>query len=295
MKKKNKQIIIGTANFGLNYGQGNLCTKLDDKEIVQILNYAQLNGIDILDTAINYGNCSKILGDKGIKKWKVITKLPKLPNKTKNPYDWCNKQILTSIKEMNVCNLDGVLLHYPEDVAKTKNNEILKSLFDLKKEGIIGKIGISIYEKKEIDELLDFFKPEIIQCPLNIIDTRLLDNNYLENISKTGIEIHIRSIFLQGILLNSLENLPYKFLKFSDFWLSWKDWLESKKLNPLEACIRFVNSIPFIEKIIVGINSKNQLKEVIKYFEKPSISDKPKFNLFPNENLLDPRTWDNQK
>ena len=290
MRKKNKQLIIGTANFGQNYGQGNLNTQLESEEIAKILDFAKNKKVNILDTAINYGDCSKKLGELGVKKWKIITKLPKIPRGIENAYDWCHYQVLKSIKELKVNKLEAVLLHYPEDL-KSYETEIIESLLALKKNGIISKIGVSTYNKKEIDEILEIFQPEIIQCPLNIIDTRLLENNYLENISNLGIEIHVRSIFLQGILLNSLENLPLQFLKFKNFWLYWENWLISNGLQPLEACIKFINSISFIDKVIIGINSKNQLIQVLKYFDKTFLINKPDFSPLINDRLLDPRIW----
>jgi len=290
-----KKIVIGTANFGMDYGIGHNQNKLIDSDIVEIINTAKKTGIDTIDTAISYGNCEKILGKIGLKNWKVITKLPQIPLEVKKPYEWCNDQILSSLKKLNIYNLDGVLLHHPKDILKLENKDILQSLFDLKKDNIIKKIGVSIYEKRDLEDILELFCPEIIQCPLNIIDTRLLENNYLESISKLGIEIHIRSIFLQGILLNSFKELPKEFSKFQNFWIYWKTWLETNKLSPLEACIRFVNSISYVDKILVGVNSKCQLSEIIKYFEKPSINYKPSINFQKIEELIDPRFWKNNK
>ena len=110
-----------------------------------------------------------------------------------------------------------------------------------------------------------------------------------------GIEVHIRSIFLQGVLKFSTDNIPKEFKKFKKFWTDWELWLMSKKLTPIEACIRFINSIEGIDKIVVGVNSTLHLKEIFHYYRKPPIYDKPKWDSSVPTELIDPRLWNKKK
>mgnify|MGYP001158066830 FL=1 len=286
-----KKIVIGTANFGMDYGIGHNQNKLIDSDIVEILKTAKKLGIDTIDTAISYGNSLNRLGELGIRNFKIITKFPKIPDDRKKQTNWFNEQIESTLKLLDVNSLEAILLHYPKDILENKNSELIHFLLNLKNQGVTKKIGVSIYEKNELDEILEIFKPEIIQCPINIFDNRLLEQNYLEKISNKGIEIHIRSIFLQGLLLFKKEEIPQEFLKYYNIWEEWYNWLNTTKLNPLEACIRYTNSLKSVDKIVVGINSAHQLKQITKYMRKPKLNKKPNWQNSISKDLIDPRLW----
>ncbi|MBS22283.1 MAG: hypothetical protein CML72_00495 [Rhodobacterales bacterium] len=119
----------------------------------------------------------------------------------------------------------------------------------------------------------------------------MLEQNYLEKISNKGIEIHIRSIFLQGLLLFKKEEIPQEFLKYYNIWEEWYNWLNTTKLNSLEACIRYTNSLKSVDKIVVGINSARQLKQITKYMRKPKLKKKPNWQNSISKDLIDPRLW----
>ncbi len=285
------KIVIGTANFGMDYGIGNNQKKLLDSDIFEIINAAKKIGVNTIDTAISYGNSLNRLGKFGVDNFKIITKFPKIPESKKKQTKWFKEQIEKTLKQLDVNNLEAILLHYPKDILEEKNSELIDFLLNLKNKGVINKIGVSIYEKNEIEEILKIFKPEIIQCPINIFDNRLLEKNYLENISKEGIEIHIRSIFLQGLLLLKREKIPQEFLKFKNLFEEWHNWLKITKLNPLEACIRYTNSLEIVDKIVVGIDSAYHLKQIMKYMKKPKLTKRPNWQNSISRELIDPRLW----
>ena len=285
------KIVIGTANFGMDYGIGNNQKKLLDSDILDIISVAKKKGIETIDTAVSYGNSLKRLGEIGINDFKIITKFPRIPVDKKNQTNWFDDQVSRTLEQLGISSLEAILLHYPRDILENKNFELIHFLSNLKKDGVIKKIGVSIYEKNELEEILKIFKPEIIQCPINLFDNRLLEKNYLEEISNKGIEVHIRSIFLQGLLLFKKEEMPQEFLKFQNIWEEWYNWLKIIKLNPLEACIRYTNSIKGVDKIVVGINSANQLKQIIKYMRKPKLNKEPNWQNPISTKLIDPRLW----
>ncbi|MFL2803122.1 MAG: aldo/keto reductase [Paracoccaceae bacterium] len=285
------KIVIGTANFGMDYGIGNNQKKLLDSDILDIISVAKKKGIETIDTAVSYGNSLKRLGEIGINDFKIITKFPRIPVDKKNQTNWFDDQVSRTLEQLGISSLEAILLHYPKDILENKNFELIHFLSNLKKDGVIKKIGVSIYEKNELEEILKIFKPEIIQCPINLFDNRLLEKNYLEEISNKGIEVHIRSIFLQGLLLFKKEEMPQDFLKFQNIWQEWYNWLKIIKLNPLEACIRYTNSIKGVDKIVVGINSAHQLKQIIKYMRKPKLYKEPNWQNPISTKLIDPRLW----
>ena len=285
------KIVIGTANFGMDYGIGNNQKKLLDSDILEIISIAKKKGIETIDTADSYGNSLKRLGEFGVNDFKVITKFPRIPDYKKNQTNWFNDQVTGTLKQLGISSLEAILLHYPKDIFENKNYKLIHFLSNLKKDGVIKKIGVSIYEKNELEEILKIFKPDIIQCPINLFDNRLLETNYLEEISNKGIEVHVRSIFLQGLLLFKKEEIPQEFLKFQNIWQEWYNWLKITKLNPLEACIRYTNYIKGIDKIVVGINSANQLKQIIKYMRKPKLYKELNWQNPISKELIDPRLW----
>ena len=287
----NKKLIIGTANFGMNYGISVNQKKLLDKDIIDILVSAEKMGIETLDTAISYGDSIERLGNVGVQKFKIICKIPRIPFDIKNPSDWYKLSVTNLIKKLNKNNLEAILLHYPKDLLINKNHKLIQTLLDFKKNKIVNKIGVSIYEKKELEEILKIFKPDIIQCPINIFDNRLTKNNFLKRVSDNSIEIHARSIFLQGLLLQDGNKIPEEFSKFEKFFKKWENWLKLSNLNSLEACIMYTNLISEVTKIVVGINSAVQLKEIIKYKNKNIKFEIPKWQNTVDKELIDPRKW----
>ena len=287
----NKKLIIGTANFGMNYGISVNQKKLLDKDIIDILVSAEKMGIETLDTAISYGDSIERLGNVGVQKFKIICKIPRIPFDIKNPSDWYKLSVTKVIKKLNINNLEAILLHYPNDLLINKNHKLIQTLLDFKKNKIVNKIGVSIYEKKELEDILKIFKPDIVQCPINIFDNRLTKNNFLKRVSDKSIEIHARSIFLQGLLLQNVNKIPEEFSKFEKLFKKWENWLKLNNLNSLEACIMYTNFISEVTKIVVGINSAVQLKEIIKYKNKNIKFEIPKWQNTVDKELIDPRKW----
>ena len=116
-------------------------------------------------------------------------------------------------------------------------------------------------------------------------------DNFLKRFSDKGIEIHARSIFLQGLLLQDVNKIPEEFLKFEKLFKKWENWLKLNNLNSLEACIMYTNFISEITKIVVGINSAVQLKEIIKYKNKNIKFEIPNWRNKVDKELIDPRKW----
>ena len=136
------------------------------------------------------------------------------------------------------------------------------------------------------------FRFDLIQAPLNIFDQRLINSGWLKKLKNMKIEVHARSIFLQGVLLLKHNQLPKKLKKFSKYWKLWETWLKKNKLSPIHACLLFVARQDKLDGIIVGCDSKAHLTEILK-FKKMKI--KNNFLTFKmkikNKELIDPRKW----
>ena len=210
-----KQLILGTAQFGYRYGISNQNQKISLSETRSVLNCGIKNKINFLDTAISYGRSEEILGKIGVGEYKIISKLPKIPSNISDVSLWVINQTQSSIKRLNVKSLYGILLHHPSDLVGQHSSHLIKALDTLKSIGLVNKIGISIYDPKELDRYFSLLNIDIVQAPLNIIDRRLILSGWLSKLHNNKVEIHIRSIFLQGLLLMQRNNIPSKFKKWS--------------------------------------------------------------------------------
>ena len=281
-----KKLIIGTANFGQNYGLNN--KKIKKKEILKILNYSYKNGVRIIDTAINYGNSEKIIGKLKNKNWKVISKIPNISENIKNINAHLYKLILKTQKNLNTKIVYAILIHNPENLLDKRGKKIYNTLLNFKKIGLINKIGVSIYKFDQITILMNKYNFDIIQLPFNLIDRRLLNKNLLKKLKKNKIEVHTRSIFLKGLLLK--DKLPNKFKKWQNIWSKIRVLKKNEKINNLALCLQFIKRYSKIDKIVVGVDSLKQIKEILK-----ELKSKRKLTL-PNiqckdEKLINPNLW----
>ena len=282
---------LGTVQFGQSYGIANKVGQVNREDVKDILDYAYLSGIDTLDTAISYGESEKVLGDVGVKDWKVISKLPSIPKDCSNIDVWISNQVDLSLKRLEIRFLDGLLLHKPSQLLTPNGKRIWNSLLKLREENKIKKIGFSIYMSEELDILMRDFQPCIVQAPYNIIDRRLADLGWLEKMYQSGIEIHIRSIFLQGLLLFNKKDRPIFFNKWSPVWEKWHKWLAELDLTALEASLSFALDDERIAKVIVGVDGISHLQEILSSLNTP-VSDFPEELCEQDPDLIDPTHWD---
>lgn len=284
------KLSIGTVQFGIDYGVANSSGKVSYDEVQIILKEAKLNNLVTIDTAAAYGESEEVLGKSGVEEFQLITKLPEIPLDVKNITSYIEESLFSSLRRLKVEKVYGFLLHRPSQLFLNEGAEIYQALLSIKEQGYIEKIGASIYQPEELDKLFEKYELDMIQAPLNIFDRRLIDTGWLSRLQENDVEVHVRSVFLQGLLLMSRSQRPEKFNRWNGLWEKWDEWLAENKLTPLEATIRYVLSIPEISKIVVGIDSNSQLKEIIaaEKGDLPKIPD----DLFSDDvNLLNPAKW----
>jgi len=284
------KIALGTVQFGLNYGITNQAGQVTHKEASAILRLAKANGIDTLDTAIGYGESEQKLGEIGAQDWQIVTKLPAIPEDCTDICQWVNNAIDGSLHRLKVSHLYGVLLHRPQQLLGKGGDRLFLALQRLKDDKIVKKIGVSIYDPSELDALSDHYKFDLVQAPFNVIDRRLIESGWMRKLSDQGTELHVRSVFLQGLLLMTKENRPAKFDRWINLWNSWEDWLTVSRLSATEACVRYALSFPEISQVVVGVDSRQQLSEIMA----ASSGSMPELPNHINSNvieLLSPACW----
>lgn len=284
------RIALGTAQFGLPYGVANQKGQLGQLEANQAVKIAENGGIDTIDTAILYGNSESSLGRAGITGFKVVTKLPAIPEDCSNVGAWIYEQVEASISRLNTKKLYGLLLHRPAQLLDANGDQIYAAMMHLKEIGKVQKIGISTYSTDELAVFTKYFDFDLIQAPFNLIDRRLLTSGWLAKLNGKGVEIHVRSVFLQGLLLMSKKSTPSKFQPWSNIWHQWHEWLDINKVSALQACISFALSFKEIDKVVVGIDDTDHLQDILLAANNKKIYEYPNI-ISESEDLINPANW----
>lgn len=285
------KLALGTAQFGMEYGIANKNGKVSLDEANAIITLGRLAGIDTLDTAMAYGDSEESLGKLSTEDFHVITKLPSFGSTSKNLQEMVRDQVVNSLAKLKQVKLSGLLLHRPDELLSDVGAEIWLALNAVKEEGLVELIGYSIYSPDELDCIYSNYQPDIVQAPYSIIDRRLCSSGWMDQLHSDGVEIHVRSIFLQGLLLMEAASRPTNFDEWSHLWSSWENWLDNSNLSKLEGALQFVLSNPKITKIVVGVDSTVQLEEIIRATES-GVTAVPPPELYSDcVRLINPANW----
>ena len=283
-----RKIVIGTANFGMKYGLG--YKNLNPKEIKKILSFSKKNGIRTLDTAPSYKNAFENLRRNKIENWDIISKIPSIPKNIDNINHHIQKIFFSNLKKINLSKIHTILIHDEKDILNvTKGKKILKILNHFKKEKLVKRVGCSIYDSHKVKRVIKNYDFDVIQCPYNILDRRIISSGWFNKLKNKGVEVHIRSIFLQGLLVNEVVYKKKNFKKWKKFFLEWFQNLKNNNIQAIDYCLSDLSDFNF-DKIIVGINNCDNLKDVVnfKLIRNRDTMLKIKTN---DLNLIDPRNW----
>lgn len=289
MKDINK-IILGTAQFGLNYGINNKLGKPARETVFEILNLAYDSGIRFLDTAEVYGDAHKIIGDfhahNPNRKFNIISKIPH------GLIDNLINKIPGYLQELNIDELYALLFH-SFDSYKSNRPVIERFRDDKQFNRGLKSIGVSIYTNEQLEEVIDDEMVDIIQLPFNLFDNYNLRGKLIEKAKEKGKEVHTRSAFLQGLFfMEDNSNAIFEALQ-SELRLIReiaRDLTVSISALALNYCLQQ----NMIDKVLIGVDSKYQLEENLKVIptEIPErYINEIKSIIVQNRNLLDPSKW----
>lgn len=285
------KLALGTVQFGMDYGI-NSGIKVEQNEVLKIVNLARKSGIKLIDTAQLYGSSEKVLGNVNTVDFDIVTKSRAFEQDiiNENEANLVINDLDHSLKLLKQKSLYAFLVHHGEDLLKPGGEMIFNKLQILKEQGLVKKIGFSAYIDNQLIKIIDRFDIDIIQLPMNILDNRLINNGLLNKLYSRGIEIHTRSVFLQGLLLMDMDKRPKYFDRWSNLWKFWYEWLTDNKLSPLEASIRYMISKPEISRVLVGVDNKEQLKNIVNASDGnvPTIPEELKTD---DPDLLNPGNW----
>jgi len=298
---KENKLVLGTAQLGLDYGIANKSGKPEENKAFEIMKYAAEKGINYFDTAYSYGNSEIIIGkflkihEKYKNKVNIITKMAPL-NKEKLEEKDINNRFFESLHRLRQESIYCYMIHNFSDI-ENDCDEIGKVFLKLKENNYIKKIGVSIYDQFQLEYLVKYFDFDLIQLPISIFDQRLIEQDILHNLKRKNIEVHVRSIFLQGLLFLEENNLPPKMNKFKNYISKLNAISLKYNFSKEEIALLFVNAINEIDKIVIGVEKISQLQRNVKILDKSESFNKIKtlinFEDFSIEdtNIIDPRRW----
>ena len=296
MREYTSKIGLGTVQWGVEYGISNINGITPSAEAKRILKNARHCGINTIDTAYDYGIAEKVLGVNDISDFKVCTKIPSAKGidteeGIKKHYESCLNNSLKNLKRDRV---EYLLLHDCNDLLGNHHKKVASMMNKYKNTGKAIKVGFSAYSSEQINLAIKNFAPDIVQVPFSILDRRLLECGILKELKDRDIEVHARSIFLQGLLLMEPRELNRYFSPFLSQIRSWHELCKKQKTKPLDLALYYAVSQQSIDKCIIGISTLNQLKEAIN-----SLKDN-QFDIDPREltklgkmpkGLLNPTLW----
>lgn len=249
--QKNK-LALGTVQFGLDYGINNDSGKVPEEEVFQILDLSYESGIDILDSASAYGDSESVLGSyPNISRFNIISKFSKGD---------VEESVINSLKNLNVDKLYGCMVH---TFSLFKDNpKIFDEMISLKESEKITKIGFSLYHPDELQYLIyNEIKFDIVQVPYSIFDQRFGD--WFKKLKEMEVEIHVRSVFLQGLMFKDADSLPDIFNDVKDKIRKLHSLSKENQIPVASLCINFVTLNEDVDRVVMGVDNISNLQDNI--------------------------------
>jgi aryl-alcohol dehydrogenase-like predicted oxidoreductase len=287
--------MIGTAQFGQKYGIANKYGKVSEEEVGKILKIANENGIKYIDTAGSYGCSEIILGkNKLISDFNIVTKV--FLNKGSENPKCVASHIQSSIGNLGVKKLYGVLIHDPNDlIQESRRDEVFGRMEEAKSAGFVDKIGVSVSFVEQAKSIIERYNIDLIQIPCNILDQRFVKCGMVKELCDRGVEIHIRSIFLQGLLLMEAEEVDTYFDEIRNHLIYLREFATKRDTSVRKMAIGYARSLKEISKIIVGIDNDGQLIQILSDYNNSIVDvDFDQFCI-DDERFIVPSNWRNVK
>ena len=285
---------LGTAQFGNTYGISNITGKTKENQVKKIINYAEREKVKFIELADNYNNIKKIVKLIKKKEFKIIYKIKITKNFSKKSI---HNKLKSFLKLINKKNVYAILIHNINNLNKEQIREVFKIFQFMKEKKLVKKFGFSSYSFSAIKKIImsnQINKPNFLQVPLNIFDQSFTDKKKIFFLKKkNNIEIHIRSIFLQGLLLIQQNKLKKYFRKWRGLFKKFEKKKDISKLNSKEICIAFIKqNLKKFDSITLGVNSYNELKELMILFKKKNNKKINFKNLnSKDKNIIYPYLW----
>lgn len=282
-----QRLAIGTVQFGLDYGISNDRGQVPPQTVRQILEEGRAAGISVLDTAAAYGQSEAIVARslEPQSSFRIVTKTLSVSGGV--------QKVLARARES--AGRFGkasyaLLVHSAADLHGAEGDALWRGLLELRDAGLFEKIGISAYGSDDPPALARRFAPDVMQVPVSVLDQRLVGSGVLRALKLLGVEIHVRSVFVQGAIFLDPEALPPFLAPARGKLIRFHRMLAEHALTPLQAAIAFPMSLAEVDRVVVGVTSPQELGEIV-----AAANSRPHvpWQVFALDDdiLLDPRKW----
>jgi len=283
---KQSRLVLGTASFGMNYGATNADGKVAKEKIRAILEKCRIKGISELDTAQAYGRAEEELGEAGVGDFSITTKVYVHPGEGAKAV---TEKLARSLRYLKVKQIENLLLHNEDCLARDDAAPIAEELHRLVRSGLVRKVGLSSYEPKQALELCKKYGFQVVQLPGNALDQRLLQDGLFDRFLENKIEVQIRSVFLQGILIDYPKNLqavPQELIRQTE---EFRAKCRERGLTPVQGALGWAWQNLKQANIVVGVTGPNDLQQILESLPQRTLDLRFATPAWTEE--YDPRNW----
>lgn len=285
-----QQLALGTAQFGLDYGITNTRGRVPAGEAASLLQQAWDAGVRIVDTAQAYGTSEQVLGAAMRNAWRVVTKTLPLRSARVEPDDVAQVDAAFTRSQQQLGKIDTLLVHHAQDLLVPGGERLFAWLQEQKAGNKVSRIGVSVYEGAEIAALLDRFAFDVVQLPANIADQRLIGDGSVARLHAAGVEVHVRSLFLQGLLLADANFASERFPGQREWFESFHAECAKRGVSPQQACFGFFKSHEAFSAAVVGVSNAGELAALLHAWNTAPAMDWSGWAV-DNTSFIDPRLW----
>jgi aryl-alcohol dehydrogenase-like predicted oxidoreductase len=273
---------LGTVQFGQAYGVSNARGQVARAEAAVILARAAQAGVTVLDTAANYGEAETVLASLDTRPFRIVTKTISAAGGV--------EVVVARARDSKAAlpRADTLLVHAAADLG---DPALWPALQKLKADGVFAKIGLSVYVADDPAALAARFRPDVMQLPFSLLDQRLLKDGTLARLRALGVEIHARSLFLQGLLLMQPERVPRHLMAATPHLIALRGRLDRAGVPPLAAALGFVQSRPEIAVALVGVTGRDEFDEIFAAAAQPLPDLDWDACALADERILTPSLW----
>lgn len=284
-----KKIALGTVQLGLPYGINNKTGKPDSREALNILRTARHHGIHLLDTADAYGDSIQVIGkcireENDLKSFSIVSKFI---------YDTLplTEKLNQSLQTLECDRLYSYMYHRFIDYREQRHKD---ELIRLKRENKIQHIGVSLYSEEELAEVIHDPEITVLQLPLNPFDNSHHKQQLVKEAKERGKEIHIRSVFFQGLFFQKPSELTGNLKELSGPLQTFQKILADFKVSPREACLNYALHHDTVDYAVLGVDTAEQLVQNLDSIATdfpPALASELEAIVVTNRALLNPANW----
>lgn len=256
---------LGTVQFGTPYGVANTTGVPSVTEIAAIVSAAVEQGIGLLDTAPAYGESEARLGVCLLDEipMRIVSKTPRLIDLHHRPswFELFRTSLMQSLERLCQGSLYCLLIHNLAEIPTDEMTAVVSALKQIRSEGLTEKIGASIYDDAEVQSVAEW--ADVVQLPLNVFNQSHWSSGNMKYLRERGVEIHVRSVLLQGLVVLPPSQLNACFFPVQDALELFHSSCRNVGITPLAASMGFACHNPLVDHVIVGVERIEQLQPLI--------------------------------